>query len=352
MNDSRGRLEAYLHYRLSCLGIGIESETSGPTILRELAGSIMPSGNETSWKRRPSISDDGTPVVLSWKAGHQQDHLARVLVECGTLKMTVAEQITYSLTRLDNLLGRLGWCSAATEINSITEQVFPADSSATRAWRGGIWLGAEVKLDTLEAELRLYLNFRHGVANERWRRLLCLISTFSSEMIDPFLLDWERTASLCAIPVGLGVVVTGGRVEGIRAYLSIEKPTVKSIEAVTTGLQRRARCDLELVYNSFTSRFGEMSRHGATIGCDFVPGAKVMQRVKVDICCHLVRPELEPYLLPWIEELLTGWSFEPTSFQDFLRDIHAYWRGSEVQFLSLGFVSELEHATIYVKPST
>lgn len=351
MNDSRVRLDAYLHHRLSCSGTGLASEASGPTILRELTSSVIPSGNETLWKRRPSISDDGTPVVLSWKAGRRRDDFVRVLVESGSLRMTVAEQVAYSLTRLDSLLGLLEWRSAAAEINCITKQVFPADSSETLGWRGGIWLGAEVKSDLSEAELRLYLNLRQGEHDERWRRLICIVSTFSSETIAPFLNDWERMASLYAIPVGLGIVVSDGCVKGIRAYLSIGNPAVESIEAIIAGLQGRAHSALQLVYDSFTSRFGTMCKHGVTIGYDFFPGAKKPSRMKVDVCCHLVAPELASHLLPWIEELLAKWSFEPALFQGFMRDIHMFWQGSAVQFLSLGLAPELEHATIYVKPT-
>lgn len=352
MNDFRFGLEAYLRHRLACSGTSLASEASGPTILRELAYSVIPSGNDTLWKRRPSISDDGTPVVLSWKAGRSRDDFVRVLVESGTLRMTVAEQIAYSLTRLDYLLGLLEWRTAAKEINAITKQVFPADSSATIGWRGGIWLGAEVKSDFSEAELRLYLNLRHGEPDERWQRLLYLVSNFSSETINPFLDDWERMASSFAVPVGLGVVVSDGCVKGIRAYLSVENPTVESIEAAITGLQENAHSALHLVYDSFTSRFGVVYKHGVTIGCDFFPGAKKPHRIKVDVCCHLVTPELVPHLLPWIEELLAEWSFGPVLFKDFMRDIHMFWEGSAVQFLSLGFAPEFEHATIYVKPST
>lgn len=292
MSDFRFGLEAYLHHRLACSEASLASEASGLVILRELAGSIMPSDDKLSWKRRPSISDDGTPVVLSWKASRKRDDFVRVLVESGTLRMTVAEQIAYSLTKLDCLLGLLEWREAAMEINAIIKQVFPTDSSATIGWRGGIWLGAEVKSDFSEAELRLYLNLRHGKPDERWRRLFYLVSNFSSEEINPFLGDWERMASLFAVPVGLGVVVSDGYVKGIRAYLSVENPTVESIEAAITGLQGNAHSALHLVYDSFTSRFGAVYKHGVTIGCDFFPGARKPHRMKVDVCCHLVTPEL------------------------------------------------------------
>ncbi len=210
MNDSRARLEAYLHHRLARSGVSLASETSGPTILREIAGSIVPLGDKTTWNRRPSITDDGTPVVLSWKAYRGGNNTVRVLAESGSLRMTVAEQIAYSLTKLDNVLGLLGWRNAASQINSITGHVFPADSSETLAWRGGIWLGAEVNLDSSDAELRFYLNLRHGEADERWRKLLCIISSFSSVTINPFLCDWERAARLYAIPIGVGVFRRAG----------------------------------------------------------------------------------------------------------------------------------------------
>lgn len=351
MSAAQVGLEAYLHHRLVCSGNSLLSEEDGPTILRMLVDSVIPSGNETSWRRRPSISDDGESVVLSWKAGYKDDEFIRVLVESGTLRMTVAEQIAYSLTRLDDLLGQLEWRRAAQAINTITKQVFPADSSMTDGWRGGIWLGAEVKTDLSEAELRLYLNLRHGAHDDRWQRLHGLVSTFSSETIAPFLNDWVPKSSKYAIPVGLGVVLFDGSVKGIRAYVSVETPTIESIEATIAGFEGEAHHTLQLVYDSFTSRFGAMCKHGVTIGCDFISGAKSPYRMKVDICCHLVPPELSIHIVPWIEELLSEWSFDPALFKEFMRDIHKFWKGSTVQFLSLGFAPQLEHATIYVKPS-
>lgn len=351
MNDYRCGLNAYLRHRFACSGTSLTGESPGSKILRELVQSVIPSGNDSLWKRRPSISDDGTPVVLSWKTSRSGDDYVRVLVESGTLSMTVAEQIAYSLTRLDYLLGILEWRGAVPGINCITEQVFPADFSSTLGWRGGIWLGAEVKTDLSEAELRLYLNLRHGGPDERWQRLHRLVSRFSSETITPFLEEWEGMASKCAVPVGLGVVVSEARVKGIRAYISVENPTVESIEAALAGARANAHHALQAVCNSFTSRFGSMKKHGVTIGCDFLPKAKTPHRMKVDVCCHLVTPGRMPRLLPWLEKLLAEWSFEPMLFQDFMRDIHMFWQGSSVQFLSLGFAPELEHATIYVKPA-
>ena len=346
-----GQIEAYLGLRLARSGADLSSDAAGPTLLRELAASVLPSGDPGAWKRRPSISDDGAPVVLSWKGSRRRSDVVRVLIESGSLQMTVPEQIAYSLTKLDDLLGRLEWRSAAVAINAIAAQVFPADASSTLGWRGGMWLGAEVDPQSPQAELRLYLNLRDGSPVERWGRLSRLLSRFCSGSIDPYLAEWERTTSAAAIPVGLGVVVSDGVVRGVRAYVGVENPAMESLETLPLRLPETARGVLHHAHRSFTSRFGAMRRQGITIGYDFVPGAEAPRRVKVDLCCHLVTGEQAPHVVPWIQDLLGAWSFDREGFDELLSDVDAVWQRRTVQFLSLGFEPEMEHATVYVQPS-
>lgn len=350
MNDLRARLEAYMGCRLLSTEDGLAVNAPGLILLREIISSVFSPVENNLWNRRPSISDDGTPVIISWKSGTGLDDSIRILAESGTLRMTVAEQITYTLTKLDRILGLLNWRDAAEQINSITKQVLPAASSATLGWRGGIWLGAEVKPGLQDAELRLYINLRHGDANERWRKLLNLISSFSSETINPFLCEWHGNARKYAIPVGLGVVISKGRVRGIRAYISVENPSVESIEAVIASNGNKLY-GLRSAHESFISHFGNINKHSVTAGCDFFPGAYEPSRMKADICCHLVPRELSPGLVPWISGLLGEWSFNPESFNEFMCGIKKQWYTGEVQFLSLGFKPGLEHATVYIKPS-
>src|SRR5262245_34882213 len=144
MNDARSILEKYLRHRLAYTGIDLFDKTPGPILLSKIAASILPSGDKELWQRRPSISEDGEPVVLSLKMGKKIDQAVRILVECGSLRMTVAQQVAYTLTKLDDLLRELGWCNVSGIINSITSQVFPLNSSDTISWRGGMWLGAEI----------------------------------------------------------------------------------------------------------------------------------------------------------------------------------------------------------------
>jgi hypothetical protein len=188
--------------------------------------------------------------------------------------------------------------------------------------------------------------------DERWRRLINIISAFAPRAITPFVLSWERTANPYCVPVGLGVVVSDDHVKAIRAYLGVENPTLESIE-ILAGISRGGGNPiLARVHDGFTSRFGSMRRQGITVGFDFVPGAPSVHRVKVDFCCHLIAPDVAPLLLPWIDEMLEGLSFKAAGFHDFLNDIHSFWRGNIVQFVSLGFAPRLEHATIYVQPFT
>jgi len=345
-----GQIEAYLRLRLARSRADLSSDAAGPTLLRALAASVLPSGDPGAWKRRPSISDDGAPVVLSWKGSRRRSDVVRVLMESGSLQMTVPEQIAYSLTKLDDLLGRLEWRSAAVAINAIAAQVFPAEASSTLAWRGGMWLGAEVDPKSSEAELRIYLNLRDGSPVERWRRLSRLLSRFCSGSIDPWLAEWERTTSAAAIPVGLGVVVSDGAVRGVRAYVGVENPE-ESLETLPLRLPETARGVLHHAHWSFTSRFGEMRRQGVTIGYDFVRGAEAPRRVKVDFCCHLVPTEQAPHVVPWIDELLGTWSFDRAGLEELLSDVDSVWQRRTVQFLSMGFEPEMEHATVYVQPS-
>ena len=353
------KLKAFIRRRLMRWHVDSSDLGVGATLIRELSASIVPSGHEATWQRRPSISFDGTPIILSQKIGRNIGEALRVLVEPGSFDMTVAQQITFSLMRLDRLLGVLGWRTAAADINSIATQVFPSDRAATSGWWGGIWLGTNV-LPSVNgslsfAELRLYLNLRHGTTAVRWRTVATLVSSFLSPSLEPLLDNWLTTVSSHAIPVGLGLVVADGRVSAIRVYVGVYSPTLESLSALSSSFCAASHRELAQAHDSFTDRFGAMRPHAATIGYDFIrdmtPHSPLtIGRVKVDICCHLVAPEERLLLASWIKQLLVAWLFEPSSLEAFLDDVHAVWTSSEIQFLSLGFTSSLDHVTVYVKP--
>lgn len=352
MQSVRNDLQAYLHHKMAGFQTGLNNKIASAVMLDTLARSIHLSGDKTQWKRRPSISDDGMPIVLSYKADREREEHIRLLVEAGTLQMSVAQQIAYALTELDRLLGLLSWRGAAAQINTILKQVLPVDASQTARWRGGIWLGADVKIDGSEEELRLYLNLRHGSRDERWQRLVSLVTGFATDSIAPFLRAWQPKAMRFAVPVGLGIVVADGFVKGIRTYVSVETPSVTSVEAVITGFERHAHKTIASVFGRFISDFGVMPPHSVTVGFDFVPERETPYRTKIDISCQSINVRQGARLARWIAAYLAQWSFDPRSFREFMDDIHRFWHGSVIQYFSLGFAPKLQHATVYVQPTS
>lgn len=357
MIGTRSKLEVFVRRRLGQWNIDLSGKDVGATVIRELLASIA-LDDDVEWRRRPSLAADGTPIVLSCKIGYTDGDALRLLIEPGSLGMTVAQQIAFSLERLDSLLGLLGWRNAVADINDITTQVFPFDPAATSGWWGGIWLGANVLPSiaiSCHVDLRIYLNLRYGDAAERWQRLAALITSFVSPAMAPILDRWLATVTPHAIPVGLGIVVAAGRVYGIRPYLGVYHPTLGSLSALSSHFSTADPRELAEAYDSFTDRFGSIHPQAVTVGYDFIRdmagnSPKAIGRVKVDICCYLVAPDRRSMLISWITQLLTAWSFESGSLTAFLEDLHTVWVGSEIQFLSLGFTSSLDHVTVYVKP--
>lgn len=349
MNGARFDLERYLGHRLHSFGVDLSDKTPGTTLLRGLTASISPQLDQSLWVRRPSISDNGEPVVVSCKVTKKTEPAVRILVECGSLRMTVAQQVAYSLTILDDLLHELGWLDVADILNSITIEIFPLDPSDTSLWRGGIWLGAEYTLSPSKVELRIYFNLRHGNATERWDKLSTIISSFASYTINPFLDEWRKKCSLLAIPVGLGVVVSNNKVSGIRAYLGVDIPNTETVSTLASPISNDTKHIIAHMLSSFTMQFGQISRQGVTMGYDFLPQRSEVSRVKIDLCCNLIDVRYSQRMFHWIKTLLSEISLKEEFLTEFLCDVNAFWRTSSVQFLSLGFAPELQHATIYVQ---
>ncbi len=345
-------LNKYLQHRLDNFGVNLFERLPESILLNKISASIIPSGNKALWNRRPSISDDGEPVVLSLKIDNKVDTAIRILVESGSLRMSVPQQVAYSLTKLDDLLGELGWRDVIQIINSITTKIFPINFSDTIAWRGGMWLGAEVVPNSGKSELRIYFNLRHGNAAERWNKLSDIITSFSSSSVNPYLDEWISASSSMAIPVGVAIVISANKVVGVRAYLGVQQPTLDVILKLIGTITKDNERILTKVVDSFIDTFGNMQQQSVTMGYDFFPNCKDVARVKVDICCHLIDSKFSYKLIIWLKEILKYLSYKEKYLSNFLSDVNSFWGGSVVQFLSLGFTPEFQHATIYVKTGT
>src|SRR5690349_5514100 len=120
LHDAKLTLEAFLDRRLAATSGDLCAGKVEPTLMRALTASIGATTTPAAWQRRPSLCHDGMPILLSLKLSHTRNDALRLLVEPGSLTMTVAQQIAFSLTTLDRLLGLLSWRSAAKDLNIIT----------------------------------------------------------------------------------------------------------------------------------------------------------------------------------------------------------------------------------------
>lgn len=358
MIDSRGTLAAYLDRRMPPAASGHDAGEPGQVLLRGLAASILPSGPESEWKRRPSLCHDGTPIVLSQKIERARSDALRLLIEPGSLTMTVAEQITFSLRTLDHLLGQLGWRSAADDINTITAAVLPTDPGMTAEWWGGIWLGADVSLAADEprppAELRIYLNLRHGDAASRWLRVAELLSCFSGSAPNAAIGAWLARLRPHTTPVGLGAVVIGGRVRGIRIYV-VARYDAPMLGSLCQPISPAGAHALREAHSTFVSEFGSPVSQTVTLGYDFVrddAGAFLpyIGRVKMELSCEGVARDRQAAIVPWLERCLADWSLEVDPLRGFFDEMREAWGGCDVQHVSLGFTPDPEHITVYVRP--
>lgn len=303
-------------------------------------------------RRRASMCLDGTPVVYSVKLKRKAEPLAfRMLVEPGGLDITVPEQIDLSLRTVDTLLHTLGWESAVEDLNAVIARVFPTDVSRLSHWWGGIWLGMD--LSPQRVEMRLYLNLRHGEALARWQRVADVLAWFGNELLGALLKSLIERVSPHAIPVGLGVVVSG-RIRALRIYAGMHDPKLETILAACPDLIPSGEQDISMLCSSFMRAFGPFARQSVTLGYDFIlddDGLLIptITRTKIDVSCQFLAGSDGP-VSPLLEDLLRVWQMDPEPFSIFLNDMRDFFKGATVEYLSFGFDRELDHVTVYAKP--
>ncbi len=225
-------------------------------------------------RRAPSIALDGAPPVLSGGPGDAVAPL-RLLVDPGGLARDVPEQADFALATLGTLLGRLDWRAAAGDVNAIVAAVLPAGAGEARALRGGAWLGLACGPEVLE--LRLYLDLRRGSMAARWGRVGAAFGSIGDE---------ETLAALCSLaervaphvePVGLGTVLAGGAVRGLRLYAGLLAPHEASLADVGAH-DATALCHA----------LGPFAPQSVTVGFDFAVRDGALRgpgRTKVDVAC-------------------------------------------------------------------
>ncbi|HEX8600427.1 MAG TPA: hypothetical protein VF952_18160 [Chloroflexia bacterium] len=314
---------------------------------------VTPAPGELA-RRRPSMCHDGTPLVYSLQLDKGDKAPAfRLLVEPGGTGITVPQQISFSLRALDQLLHLLGWQESVEDVNAIVSRVFPSEATPVSHWWGGIWLG--MSLDHQSADLRLYLNLRHGEALARWQRVADVLGWFGDEALSATFNRWLAAVSSHATPVGLGVVVAGGRVRGLRVYTGLYAPTQETMEAACLDMAGGDKLKLKLLTDTFTGWLGTFQPQSVTMGYDFRLEATgtlhpAIARVKVDISCQLLPSDKRADVVPVFSDIISAWDFDTTYLHEYLDDLRECFGGYVVEFLSLGFRGELDHVTLYTKP--
>lgn len=303
--------------------------------------------------RRPSMCHDGTPVVYSVKLGTGVADGYRVLVEPGSLQHSVAQQVALSLTIADRIFHQLGWQAAVPVINTVAHCVFAGQAAVVDRWWGGIWLGACIPLCRRDrSELRLYLNLRNGPAADRWRRVRDVFSRLSSSGGSALLSEWADAMVPGATPVGLAIVVSDGRVRGLRVYTVVYRDALarlvfaaKAAHSHDTLLQRFCA--------DFDMRFG--SAKTMTVGTDFRLSDKGLQpcvpRIKVDLCCQLIAADQRPGVLRWVDDELAALRIDASPLRRFADRLRARWGHFDVEFVGLALQGDVPQVTVYVKPA-
>lgn len=180
-------------------------------------------------RRRPVISADGTPILLSIQEnGRGQAPPFRLLAEPGLASLSVSEQIDFTLHTLNGLLADLQWQSAGDSVNAVVRMLFPNRADAVDSWWGGMGLGCALDLHGLE--LRLYCNVREGSVESRWRRVAAVLALFGSlAVIGEQLRVLMERVSQHAIPAGIALCIRDGCVRGLRLYVAVPHPGVQTI---------------------------------------------------------------------------------------------------------------------------
>ncbi|HEX7181042.1 MAG TPA: hypothetical protein VF756_04310 [Thermoanaerobaculia bacterium] len=355
MRPLRSGLEAFFRRRTSAAP---EAAWLRPGCLlhQALARSITEIPAAPVARRRPSMCHDGTPVVYSLKLHRGSVGAAppgfRMLVEPGGVGIPVSRQIAFSLRVVQELIDQLAWQAAAGDLNEITELIFPAEAEIVDAWWGGVWLGASVGPPA--PELRLYLNLRHGDAPARWQRLADVLGHFGGPSLTRVFGDWIAAVHPHGIPVGLGIVIAGGRLAALRAYAGLHQPSLDSLSAVLGPRRDAAGPALDDLCRGFAA-LGGFRPQSVTVGFDFIRDRSgvlrpEIARTKVDASCQLVEPSGRAALAPWIRELLSGWGLDPRPLDLFEEDLRTCWGACETEFLSVGFRDGVDHATVYSRP--
>lgn len=345
--DALATCDAFYRVRLGDPGRGACGGTAGDLLHRALTRAAE-FEQDRAPVRRPSLCHDDTPLVYSARIGGHSAGPYRLLVEPGGLHRTTSAQIGYSLSLVDALLRQLSWCGASAAINAVTTSVIDDDASCVDQWWGGIWLGASVpRADQRneQPDLRLYLNLRHGRAEDRWERIGKAFARLGAGSREN---GWWRDAASSATPIGLALAIAGGELKVLRVYAVVPEAMIRHLCVRSGWAEGQER--LDRFHQAFAARFG--AQQSVTVGWDFRISRAIQPspvRVKVDLCCQVLGGA-KAEVVPWLSLLLRTWHLPTSGLAQFVRDLESHWRGFDPEFVGLDASRSGSQLTFYAKP--
>lgn len=303
--------------------------------------------------RRPSISNDGTPINYSLKLDRGNTRPAyRMIVEPGGTHLTIPEQIEYSLQLTKTILEQLDWHDQYSPVESMARIILPADQQTQLKLVGGIWLGLSVKGEDLD--FRMYINLRYGNTEERWKRIDQLLRRFGAESAESFMRIKQQTEEH-AMPIGFCLSIVNGKIRGVRLYITYSNPTLLSLNQGFLSEFRASEPYLKQFASSFVKSFGPFSPQSVTMGYDFryrdnwgiLP---TPVRFKLEISCMSIPGEDESLIVKWAEQQLNHRNISVQDFRIFRQNLLTHFEGSYFHYITLGVDPKSEHLTFYTQP--
>jgi len=301
--------------------------------------------------REPSMFEDGTPVGFSWQTGAAG--YVRMLVEPGGLALDLPRQIDRSLQVLGRLLAEQGWETCGRDVLDVARGVYPRDPRDLATWWGGMWLGTAAGPDG--ADLRVYLNLRSGTLAARWQRVVdVLLGRADGDFERCFGQFIDRCVEATAVPVGLGLVLAGGRLRAVRVYQGLERADEVGVAAsIPTALRDGAEDAVLAPLRALVADHGRPGAQGVTVAHDFHVEDGVLRsvprRVKVDVNCRwYVAQDADGF-----EEWLLGTLDEPdrARLAGFATLLAEHFTGAQLDYCSLGCDTRgVRHRTVYAQP--
>tara|TARA_R110000868_G_scaffold11516_3_gene56305 strand:- start:3823 stop:4968 length:1146 start_codon:yes stop_codon:yes gene_type:complete len=301
--------------------------------------------------RRSSITEDGTPVIYSFKDTREPGGPAfRCVVEPGGYAVRTDEQIQRAVHCLEELCGALGWHRAAQESGLALAKLLPRPLTLARSWWGGIWLGIDAAPEAFR--LKAYVNLRPHEPGQRWQMAQALAAQLDADLVAN-----DTIAGAGNIPLmGVGLAIEADRICAVRLYFGLDQATPQSVGRLAGEFDPDARLAIELFAREFTASFGAFSHQSVAICLDYPVSAQGRlaaraARFKLELCAEMLAPETRCQVLSWYRLVLPRLGLADSLSVSKADQARSIFGGLLAKYVSLGVTRSGEcSTTLYAHP--